>query len=54
MISDFDRDGYDDFIIRSASGIGIVGNDANDNLVLKAEAPYGTDIGRDWILSRQR
>jgi hypothetical protein len=53
MISDFDPapDGYDDFIIRSGWGIGIVGNDAGDNLVLKAAAPYGTDIGEGWILS---
>ena len=48
MISDFDKDGYDDFIIRSDWGIGIIGNDANDNLVLKAVTPYGTDIGEGW------
>jgi hypothetical protein len=51
MISDFDGDKLDDFIIRNGSGIGIVGNDTNDTFVLKAWAFYGTDIGRGWFLS---
>ena len=51
MISDFDKDGYDDFIIRSDWGMGIIGNDADDNIVLKALTPYGTDIGDGWVLS---
>jgi hypothetical protein len=50
MISDFDGDKLDDFIIRSDQRMGIVGNDAADNLVLKAAAPYGP-IDGGWILS---
>jgi hypothetical protein len=49
MISDFDGDKLDDSIIRSDSGIGIVGNE-NGNLVLKAVASYGPIEG-GWILS---
>jgi hypothetical protein len=51
MISDFDGDKFDDFVSTSGWGIGVIGNDANDNLVSKALTPYGTDIGIGWILS---
>ncbi len=51
MIGDFDGDELDDFIIRSAWGIGIIGNDPNDKLQAKALTQFGTDIGRNWILS---
>lgn len=50
-IGDFDGDGYDDFVIRSAWGIGVIGNDAKDKLIAKALTPYGTNIGQNWILS---
>jgi hypothetical protein len=49
MVGDFDNDGKDDFIIRSSSAIGVMGNDASDVLTSKAVAPFGTDIG-GWTL----
>ena len=49
-VGDFDADGFDDFIIRSAWGMGIVGVDASNTLVTKALTPYQTDIGQGWIL----
>ncbi len=51
-IGDFDGDGLADFVIRSNWGIGIIGNDRNDNLEAKALTQFGTDIGKNWILSR--
>jgi hypothetical protein len=54
MISDFDDDGLDDFIIHSGWGFGIIGN-ANGQLVAKAATPYefpiGTSMETEWILS---
>jgi hypothetical protein len=49
LVGDFDNDGKDDFVIRSAAAIGIIGSDGNDVLTAKAVVPWGTDIG-GWTL----
>jgi hypothetical protein len=50
-IADFDNDGYDDLIIRSAWGMGVLGTDASNNYTSKAVVPWGTNIGLNWTLS---
>jgi hypothetical protein len=50
-IADFDNDGYDDLIIRSAWGMGVLGTDTNNNWTSKAVVPWGTNIGLNWTLS---
>jgi hypothetical protein len=49
LIGDFDGDTYDDFVLRSAWGVGMIGNDTSDNLRALAMGAYGT--WGSWTLS---
>jgi hypothetical protein len=48
--ADFDGDGYDDVIVTSAWGMGVLGTNAT-TWTMKTKVQFGTDIGLGWNLS---